>query len=170
MMGTLQDRGRSTLWLTLLCGGAMTGAAIAHLGWLALLIFLLLCALLAWPVQLALGGFAFLVPFDEISALNGTGHGLALTYVAAAGATVVLLGTGMMLQRIELPGRPALRWALFIGWALLSLLWAYDSQATRERIPTMISLFVFYIIATSFKITERELSAVTTFAILGCAI
>jgi O-antigen ligase len=77
---------------------------------------------------------------------------------------------GLVFRRLQSPAWPAIWWLGFILWAAASTLWAYDQQAAIRRLPTMFSLYLFYLVATSFRVTEREFSAVVRLTIWGgCA-
>lgn len=156
-------------WLLLLAAGGIMGITVLKQGWPYLAALFGFSLLLLWPVQIALGSFAFLVPFDFSSTL-GSGKGVTLTFVAGCVALVVLLGFGMAFRRLEFPARPTLYWLLFVLWAAASCLWAYDEQAALQRLPTMLSLFLFYLVATCFRMTAKEFSGIVTLTILGgCA-
>ena len=143
------------------------GVAILKQGWIYLAALFALFLLIFWPVQVALGGFAFLVPFDPSSALWTGADATSLTFVVGAVAVLTLITVGLVFHRFELPGKPALWWLLFVLWAAASILWAYDQQEAIQRLPTMFSLYLFYVVATCFRVTEREFSGVVGLTILG---
>jgi len=146
------------------------GLAVLKQGWIYLAALFGLCLLMFWPVQVALGGFAFLVPFDSDTALwNGT-NAVSSTFVVGVVAVMVLITVGLVFHRLELPAKPALWWLLFVLWAAASILWAYNQQEAIGRLPTMFSLYLFYVIVTCFRVTEKEFSGVVWLTIVGgCA-
>jgi|SRR5579859_3585090 len=153
---------------SLLVGTSATmGAAVLQQGWVYLAVLFGVFLLMLWPVQVALGGFAFLVPFDFISTLGSGREGITLTFVVGCVTVLVLIAWGIAFRRLELPGRPALYWLLFVLWAAASSLWAYDQQAALERLPTMFSLYLFYLVVISFRLTEKEFSGIVKLTILG---
>lgn len=162
--------GRQLPWWLLLGVGAIAGIAVSQQGWPYLAAVIAVLLLVLWPVQIALGGFAFLVPFDFSSTLGSSGEGITLTFLAGCIAVLVLLGFGMAFGRLEFPKRPALYWLLFVLWAAASCLWAYDQQAAFQRLPTILSLYMFYLVATCFRLTEREFSGIVALTILGGSI
>jgi O-antigen ligase len=154
----------------LLGAGMIAGLAVLKQNWFYLTVLFGLFLIVLWPVQAALGGFAFLVPFDSYSALGTPSNGTSLTFVAGIVAAIILIGLGVVFRRFQSPAWPAIWWLWFILWAAASTLWAYDQQAAIRRLPTMFSLYIFYLVATSFRVTEREFSAVVRLAIWGaCA-
>lgn len=150
--------------------GTIAGAAIAYGGWFGAAAVLAGSLLLRWPVQVALGAFAFLLPFDSVSSLGAEASGTALTRYAGACVVVVLLAVGLATRRLSVPPRAALWWLLFILWGVATLGWAINSQFAWERLPTALSLILLYVIATGFRITEKEMSIVLLLTVLGgCA-
>ena len=125
-----------------------------------------------WPVETALGIYAFLLPFDAVLIAGQVGpiH-LHVAWFAAAAACATLLLTGLMSRRgFVLPPRPALWWILFVLWAVLSSGWALNLQTTTFRWPVLVLLLVLYLVAVSFHASEQELARVGWLAILGgCA-
>jgi O-antigen ligase len=150
--------------------GVVAGAAIAYGGWFGAAAVLGGALLLSWPVQIALGSFAFLLPFDSVSAVGAEATGTALTHYAGACAAVVLLAVGLATRRLSVPPRAALWWSLFVLWGAATMGWAINSQFAGERLPTALSLLLLYVIATAFRITEKEMSVVLLLTVLGgCA-
>jgi O-antigen ligase len=122
-------------------------------------------------VQAALGIYAFLIPFDDIAILaSGGATGPTLTRFAGAAATVILLLTGLANRRLVRPPRAALWMSLFILWSIASITWAVNEQLSLERLPTLLSLFLLYLIVSSFRLTEKELQWVVALAILGAVV
>src|SRR2546423_7724267 len=99
------------------------GLQIGHSNWLftAGVIYGLL--LLLWPVEVALGGYAILTPFDSVSVIGNSTSGTTLTWLLGAIAGIVLLMSGLVRQRLQLPSAAALRWGAFIAWGATSILW-----------------------------------------------
>jgi len=147
--------------------GTIAGASIAYGGWFGAAVVLTGALLLRWPVQVALGVFAFLLPFDSVSSLGAEASGTALTRYAGACVVLVLLAVGLATRRLSVPPRAALWWSLFVLWGVATLGWAINSQFAWERLPTAISLLLLYVIATAFRITEKEMSVVLLMTVLG---
>jgi O-antigen ligase len=144
------------------------GATLAGASWILISALLVLPVLVLRPRDLCLGVYAFLLPFDSLSAV-GPGD-LTLTSMAGAGLAAVLLGTALVRKELQRPPRPALWWTLFIAWGAVTTLWAMDYQVATSRLPTSISLILFYLVVLSTNITRNELRTVSLFAVAGaCA-
>jgi O-antigen ligase len=150
--------------------GVTAGAAVTYGGWLGVAGILLCPLLLRWPVQIALGLFALLLPFDSVSALGSEATGAALTRYVGGFATMVLLLVGLGERRLSVPPRAALWWSLFVLWGVATLGWAANSRLAWERLPTALSLLLFCVIATAFRINRKEMAVVLMMTVLGgCA-
>ncbi|HEY0566342.1 MAG TPA: O-antigen ligase family protein [Terriglobales bacterium] len=135
------------------------------------MIFALLAAAiflgLIWPMALSLGGFAFSVPFDQISALDSSGHGLAATYLVAGTAIAVMLCAGLMFRGLDVPESAALRWGALTAWATLSVAWAQDASVALERMPTVVALYALYVVACCTRFRPSEVSVIVRATVLG---
>ena len=121
--------------------------------------------LIRYPVELSLGIFAFLIPFDSVLAIGQTGYTVNWLWGGAAGA--VLFTYGLVRGRLKTPPRAALWWGLFTFWAAATLFWALDPSQVLQRLPSAVCLFLFYLVAVSFRIHPRELRIVVLLAIAG---
>jgi O-antigen ligase len=147
--------------------GAMAGVLIVSGGWIYAVGLLGIALLLRWPVPVALGSLAFLLPFDSVSSLGTEASAAALTRYVGGLAAVVLLIVGFATKRLSVPPRAALWWSLFVLWGAATLGWAANPEFAWERLPTALSLLLFYLIATGFRIDKKELSAVIALVVLG---
>lgn len=155
--------------LLLIGAAAILGITIAAENWLLLLAIAVLPFVLLWPVQTSLGVFALLLPFDSIATVGESTTATTLTWFASATAGLVLLGTGLVQGRLELPSRAALWWSLLIFWSGASVFWALDPQLVLQRLPTASGLLAFYLITVSFRMTWKEFYAVLGLAMVGGA-
>jgi len=151
----------------LILAGAIAGIAVAKAGWLGGAALLLCALLVRWPVQVALGTFALLLPFDSVSAIGGQASGAALTRYVGGFAGLVLLLVGLMSKRLSLPCRATVWWSLFVLWGVATLGWAANTQFVLERLPTAISLWLLYVIATAFRIDKKEMWVVLVATVIG---
>jgi O-antigen ligase len=151
----------------LITAGAIAGIAVAYAGWLGGAALLLCVLLIRWPVQVALGIFALLLPFDSVSAIGGQPSGAALTRYVGGFAGLVLLVVGLMSKRLSLPCRATLWWTLFVLWGVATLGWAANTQFVLDRMPTAISLWLLYVIATAFRIEQKEMWVVLGATVVG---
>ena len=160
----------SPLLLALVIGAAlMLGIFIGRNSWVYVIGLLALPFVALWPVQVALGLFALLVPFDSVSAIGGGNSGMTLTFVAGATAILILILVALLGNRLTAPHRAAAWWALFVGWGMVSTLWAMDAELAWQRLPTALALVLLYIVATSVRFTSEEVCTITTLTILGGA-
>ncbi len=104
-----------------------------------------------------------------LSTGNAEGSDRTLMSLAVLLAFVVLCAVGVAGHRLQWPSATVFWWGLFVTWAAASILWAVDPSKCVERLPTVVSLFLLYLVASSFRITEKEFSGVISFAILGGA-
>jgi O-antigen ligase len=146
--------------------GAAAGAAIAtgHGAYLVPAIALLL--VFRWPIQVALGSYAFLVPFEQIP-LSGHGPGVSPTFCAGLLTLGAILAVGLMEDRFVPPPKSAIWWSLFVVWGALTIAWAVDTDTSLARLRTAVSLLALYVLATSFRFTKREFNAIRLFALGG---
>lgn len=120
---------------------------------------------LRYPLEVTLGLFAFLIPFDNVLVVGQSGY--SIDWALGAGAGVVLLAYGILSERLILPSRAALWWGLFVLWGAATYLWALDPAQVLGGLPTAIFLFLLYLVVVSLRLTPRELTAVVLFTIAG---
>jgi len=147
----------------------LIGLTAAREAWIAFVALTALPIVWLFPVEASLGLFAFLVPFDTVAAIvqGGSGPGTTLNWYVGAISGLMLLVTGLRRRCLGRPPRAALWWTLLVLWASLTTLWAVDTNAAFQKIPSVVSLLLLYLAATSFRITRRELALVNHLAMLG---
>lgn len=155
------------LIILLIGAGALTGVVVVYEKWLLLVTLAAIPFVLRWPVETSLGIFAFVLPFDSVSALQKEGTGTTLSFLIGGASGIILVTTGLVTGRLERPPRAALWWGLFVLWGATTLLWAFQPKAALDRLPTAIACFLFYLAAVSFRLTRKELSTVFLLTILG---
>lgn len=174
---TIAQRAISEPWrasqlsgVTVIVVGVSAGVVAAYGEWAYALGLLALLLILRWPVPLTLGTYAFLIPFDNVSAIGAGTSGATLTRYVGAVVIFVLLCLGLVTRRLSIPPRSALWWSLFVFWGALTFGWALDQDAVLKQLPAALSLLLLYLIASSFRFTSKELSAVAFMVVLGgCA-
>jgi len=126
----------------------------------------LLPLLWVWPVEVTLGAVVVLLPFEPITTrgMEGDRGVMSLAFVIAL---LVVFAIGVVGGRLQRPSVTAVWCGLFISWAGVSTLWAVDPQVSVKHLPTAIALFLFYLVASSFRITEKEFDWVVLLTILG---
>ncbi|MBV8476037.1 MAG: hypothetical protein JOZ36_05170, partial [Acidobacteria bacterium] len=118
-----------------------------------------------WPVEMAIGMFTVLIPFEQVLALGKSGTTINWVAGAFAGATLVLYGFAS--GRFQSPPRAAFYWGLFVLWAVASTTWAIDPDTSLKWLATGPTLFALYIVAVSIRITRRQLSRICLVIIVG---
>jgi O-antigen ligase len=159
---------RAFTGLLIIGSASLLGYAIGRGNWAFVIATLVLPLALVWPVETALGAFALIVPFDEITGVgNGT---VTVTWLVGVFALVMLLMVGVLQKRLEIPPRAALWWTLLVAWGGFSAFWAIDPSSAIAKLPTALSLLLIYLATASLEISDRELSTISLFAIAGgCA-
>jgi hypothetical protein len=144
------------------------GVMIASEKWLAVAAVLSLLFLLLHPIEVALGLYALLIPFESMTTMdNSTGPTDTLLRYVGVVALLVTLGVGRLRERIIRPPRTALFWSLFILWTAVSTQWAIDPKLAVRRLPTSLGLWLLYLVMVSVRVTAREFSWITLLTILG---
>ncbi len=150
--------------LLLVLAGAVVIGGIVLQNYYVLAALPLLILATKYPVEMSLGLFAFLIPFDNVLLL---GKGYSIDWALGAAAGAILLAYGLVTGRLRTPPRSALWWGLFIAWGAETLLWALDPAQGLQRLPSAVSIFVFYLVVVSFRMNPRELRTVVLFIIAG---
>ncbi len=152
-----------------ICAAAM-GIAIGEGYWILGLGALLLPFALFYPVQVGLGAFALLVPFDPLLVLGSGDRGRTLTWFAGAAAATILLGTGLIKSRLRRPPAAAIWWLVFASWCVMTTAWAIEPEASIDVLPTVAATFGLYLIASCFRYTKAEIRHILFLTMLGgCA-
>src|ERR1700730_5710877 len=111
------DRSRWLMWLVgvlVLIGSAiLAGTLIGQEKWLLLGFATVMILAICWPIEIALGLYAFMLPFNSITTLAA---GTTANYALGAIAGVALLVTGVVRKRLVWPPRSAIWWLLFLLW------------------------------------------------------
>ncbi len=145
----------------------VVGCSIGYGGWLYVLGSVVIAAFIFWPVQIAFGIYAFLVPFDSVSVLGTAEQGTTLTFWVGGASGLALLLTGLLQGRMSVPPRAAWWWATLILWVSVTMLWAIDPSTCVRKLPTIFGLLLLYLIAISLRVTKTELFWVAIAVILG---
>lgn len=164
-------------WLIPLAIGAVAvliGAVVGQGGWYFLPAVAVLPLLWFWPVETAMGAAVLLLPFEYISSLGaGTGaegdSDRTLMSLAILLAFCVLVAVGVVSRRLQRPSATVVWWLLFIAWAAATTAWAVDPKMAVSYLPSAGALFLFYLAASSFRISEKEFDRIVWLAILGGA-
>jgi hypothetical protein len=94
---------------------------------------------IVFPVELSLGAFAGLVPFDQVLVLGKSET--TITWLAGAFAGATLMAYGFVSGRFRSPPLAGLYWGLFVLWTAASIVWAIDAATSLKLLPTVVTLF-----------------------------
>jgi len=144
----------------------LIGIVVGQGGWFYLPAIALLPLLWFWPVEVAMGAAVILLPFEYVTSL-GTGTDRTLMSLAVILAFFVICAVGVVGRRLQRPSPATMWWGLFVAWAAVSILWAVEPQKSLERLPTVVALFLLYLAASSFRITEKEFDRIVSLAMMG---
>jgi O-antigen ligase len=148
--------------------GLLTGVMVGRGQWLLVAALAAAPLVFLWPVQVALGAFALLIPFDSATFSEGNGNtGTTLNFVVGAAAASILIVTALAGRRLQKPPRAALWWTLLIVWYSLTYLWAVDPRASLARLPSAGACLILYLAATSLRVREIEFKGIVAAVIVG---
>lgn len=158
-------------WLLVVIAGAvLLGNLVAKEHWLYIGVLIAAILAMLWPIEVALGFYALLLPFDSIAVLGESQSGTTVNWVFGALAAMALLGTGVIRQCLELPPKAARIWIGLLFWSLLTLVWALQPQAGIARVPTVVALVVLYVLAVSWRVTKKQFDVLPRLIIIGALI
>ncbi|WP_263368586.1 O-antigen ligase family protein [Edaphobacter bradus] len=144
------------------------GLMVASDNWIVVAAICGLLLLLARPIEVALGLYAFLIPFESMTTIdNSDGPTPTLLRYVGLVALLATVGAGWLSERITRPPKTALFWSLFILWCAVSTLWAIDPEMALHRLPTVLGLWLLYMAVVSVRMTAKELAWITLLTILG---
>ncbi len=126
-----------------------------------------------WPVESAMGLAVLLLPFEYVTLLGTSSDGdssRSLMSIALLLAFCVLVAVGIVGRRFQRPAATAAWWLLFITWTAATTAWAVEPQMALKYLPSAGALFLFYLAASSFRITEKEFDRIVWLTILGGAL
>jgi O-Antigen ligase len=149
--------------------GPLIAWAIATESW-RLLVVVVLAALsplvLRWPITVAFGAYAFLVPFDSVAVVAGAG-GATATRLLGMVAAGVLLAVGVVERRLVRPPAVAVWVVLLFICAILTLAWAVNEDLSRARLVTVASLVAMYLAAVTIQVSQKELATVCVLTMIA---
>jgi O-antigen ligase len=126
---------------------------------------------LMWPVQIALGSYAFLVPFDSGALMQGDGSsGRTLVFFVGAAASCVLIATGVAGKRLRWPPREAWWWIVFVAWCSATTFWAIDENVALRHLPTAVACLGLYLAVVCVEVKREEFDRIAGFTVLGACI
>jgi hypothetical protein len=135
--------------------------------WLYLALAAVAVPVIVWPIEFALGLYAFLIPFDSVTTLGAGTTGTTANLLVGAMCGAAILGTGLMRNRLRWPARAAWMWLVFLGWSAITATWALRTDFALHELATPISLVLLYLAAVSWPITDKQLRWLSRVTIAG---
>jgi O-antigen ligase len=152
---------------TLCLFGVALGYGIGKAHWILTLGFLVILLVIRWPVEVAFGLFAFLVPFDSVVLDPSKQEGTSPTWYVGAAAIIIFVATGVVQRRFRRPPKAVLWWSLMVLWASASYLWAVQPDLVSARLATAFGLLTLLALSLSLRFTKEELNWSIWCAIAG---
>jgi O-antigen ligase len=153
--------------LLLIGSAVIAGTMVGQGNWLYVAVLAAAVFAMLWPIEVALGLYAFLLPFDSVSVLQQGSSGTTLNWVVGALAAMALLGTGIVKRRLNFPHGAAVLWSSLLLWSMLTAVWALEPEQARHQLPTNIALVLLYVLAVSWRVTKKQFDVLTSLAIAG---
>jgi O-antigen ligase len=168
---TIASRGLSRAHWTILVGvgaaAVLVGIVIGQGLWFILPAIALMPLLWRWPVEISLGGVAILLPFEGISAIGGGQRGpMTIAFILSIW---VVFAVGISGGRLQRPSATALWCGAFVAWAAATLLWAADPKVVLDHLSTVVGAFLFFLVASSLRVTEKEFNWLIVAVLVGGA-
>jgi O-antigen ligase len=158
-------------WMAFLAvfGSAIVlGLAIGTEKWIYLGLLAAGVVVLYRPVEVAVGLFALIMPFDSIALIgNDSSSGRTITWFVGAGAAVVLIASGLAGRRLKRPPEATFWWIGFSAWATMTIAWAVEPQMVEQRLPTLVALLLLYVAATCMQFSQKEIFWICVLTVLG---
>src|SRR5690349_17895448 len=106
------------MFLVILASAVVLGMVIGEGRWVYLAALVIAPFVLRWPIQVTLGLFTLLVPFENLTVLGvgDAGRTTILWFVGAATIAALLLN-GLVSGRLRRPSRAVWWWGAFLLWA-----------------------------------------------------
>ena len=154
------------LAITIAAAG-LIGLSTSQEHWFLLAALALVALVVLRPVYVALGIFAFLVPFDSITVVGQGASGTSISWYIGAAAAPILLLIGLAAGRLRSPSSASRLWILFLAWSAITTFWAIEPNDSLLRLPTALAFLIFYFVSASFRIKKKEFEAIVAMTILG---
>lgn len=134
--------------------------------WLFILVFFVpvfLYLSLKKPFIFPFGIYAFLLPFDSVPVVGGS----SLTKIVGV-ITVVAIGfTGLVQKKLHPLDLSALYWLGFIIFALLSVVWALDSDLVLKDVTTTFGIVALYLVIAIYGAEKKDFESLKLLVFFG---
>lgn len=119
------------------------------------------------PFIFPFGAYAFLIPFDSLLSVTGHETGSTVTKILGILTMLSLLLKGSFEKRFVRADKTVLCWTALSLYAVTSVLWALDPEASLARIPTALGLLAFYLIVSSYQAEKKDWDSLKMALLLG---
>ncbi len=148
----------------------ITGIAVVDNNWLyfgvALLPFVIyLC--FKKPILFPFGLYVFLLPFDNLLSVVGSGGGATLTKLLGILTILVLSLKGGIENKLKKPDAILLWWVLFVIYAFFTQWWALKPEFVQGRFTTIVGLLLLYLVVACYKFEKKDFETVKWCILLG---
>ena len=127
--------------------------------------FLLYAALLR-PLIFPFGIYVLLVPLDNILGVS-SGQSTTITKLLGIAAGVFFLLLAVRRKHLAVRGSSVALLAIFVGWMVLSVVWALDVDEAFQAIPTYAGLILLYISLAFIQVSRAEFRFVLLLIVMG---
>jgi O-antigen ligase len=144
----------------------LLGWAAANEGWKlfgGLLGIAVMPIVLRWPIVCSFGLYVLVLPFSTF-AMFGTATIARFAGIFAAGMLVLV---GLTERRLVRAPAIVFWWGALALWAVVTVMWALDTDIAIDRLPTVVSVFALFLIAVSFQVSQREMEVICVLVIIG---
>ncbi len=151
--------------LTICVAAALIGVIAGQGRWMFLPAVALIPLLWRWPIETALGGVILLLPFEGISVIGEGERGLmSLAFVVSLW---IVFAVGIVSGRLQRPSLTTIWCGAFVAWVASSILWAVRPDISLNHIATVVALFLFFLVVSSFRPTKAEFNCIITLTVVG---
>jgi O-antigen ligase len=119
------------------------------------------------PLIFPFGLYVLLIPFDRLLGVIGFAQGSTLTKLFGVLTILVLTLKGSFEKKFTEPRIASLVFMLFVAYCLLTYSWAIEPGAALSKMPTLIGLFIFYLIVSAYKIREEDFNTLKWCILIG---
>jgi O-antigen ligase len=162
---------KNHIWLLIgLTSVFFLAIVIANSKWIyALLLFtpFLIFFCLKKPITFLLGAYVFLLPFEGVLVVIGESKGPTLIKLIGLLLIIILLFKGAFENKLKRPDKVTIWWVLFIGYCILSIVWAINPDPILTRAATAFGLLMLYLLVASYDIQRIEYDLLKRFILVG---
>jgi O-antigen ligase len=162
---------KNMLWLLFGAFSVMIiGIALAKQNWLYLVIPIVpyfIYFSVKHPFVFPFGLYVLLIPFNSLLDVIGFAPGATLTKLFGILTILVLSLKGAFEKKFIKPESASLVLMLFVVYCLLTSVWAINQDVVSSQVPTVLGLFIFYLIVSAYKIQDEDFNSLKRCIFIG---